>query len=56
MVGIAFDGNIEGLPCDYIFDDTVNRTVSLDVRAMLEVLDEVYGLDWIVEELTAGRE
>ncbi|HEX9950411.1 MAG TPA: S46 family peptidase [Rubricoccaceae bacterium] len=56
VVGIAFDGNIEGLPGDYIFDDTVNRTVSLDVRAMLEVLDEVYGLDWIVEELTAGRE
>lgn len=55
VVGIAFDGNIEGLPGDYIFDDTVNRTVSLDVRAMLEVLDEVYGLDWLVDELTAGR-
>ena len=56
VVGIAFDGNIEGLPGDYIFDDAVNRTVSLDVRAMLEVLDEVYDLDWLVEELTAGRE
>ena len=55
VVGIAFDGNIEGLPGDYIFDDAVNRTVSLDVRAMLEVLDEVYGLDWLVDELTAGR-
>ena len=55
VVGIAFDGNIEGLPGDYIFDDTVNRTVSLDVRAMLEVLDEVYGLDWLVRELSEGR-
>lgn len=55
VVGIAFDGNIEGLPGDYIFDDTVNRTVSLDVRAMLEVLDEVYGLDWVVEELVGSR-
>jgi hypothetical protein len=56
VVGIAFDGNIEGLPGDYIFDETVNRTVSLDVRAMLEVLDEVYDLDWLVEELAAGRQ
>ncbi len=55
VIGIAFDGNIEGLPGDYIFDDTVNRTVSLDVRAMLEVLDSVYDLDWLVRELTAGR-
>ena len=55
VVGIAFDGNIEGLPGDYIFDDTVNRTVSLDVRAMLESLHSVYRLDWLVRELTAGR-
>ena len=52
VVGIAFDGNIEGLPGDYIFDDAVNRTVSLDSRAMLEVLDDVYNLDWLVRELT----
>ena len=51
VVGIAFDGNIEGLPGDYIFDDTVNRTVSLDVRAMLESLSDVYRLDWLVREL-----
>jgi hypothetical protein len=56
VVGIAFDGNIEGLPGDYIFDEAVNRTVSLDVRGMLEVLDEVYNLDWLVEELAAGRQ
>ncbi len=55
VIGIAFDGNIEGLPGDYIFDDTVNRTVSLDVRAMLESLHSVYDLDWLVRELTAGR-
>ncbi|OZC02257.1 S46 family peptidase [Rubricoccus marinus] len=52
VVGIAFDGNIEGLPGNYIFDDTLNRTVSLDVRAMLMVLDDVYKLDRLVDELT----
>ena len=52
VVGIAFDGNIEGLPGNYIFDDTLNRTVSVDVRAMLMVLDDVYELDYLVDELT----
>lgn len=52
VVGIAFDGNIDGLPGDFIFDDTLNRTVSVDVRAMLMVLDDVYNLDRLVDELT----
>ncbi|MEL6616484.1 MAG: S46 family peptidase, partial [Bacteroidota bacterium] len=52
VVGIAFDGNINGLPGDYIFDDTLNRTVSVDVRAMLLVLQDVYNLDYLVDELT----
>ena len=54
VVGIAFDGNIESLPGDYIFDDTQNRTVSLDARAMLEALEDVYGLSRLARELT-GR-
>ncbi|MEM1056136.1 MAG: S46 family peptidase [Bacteroidota bacterium] len=52
VVGIAFDGNIQSLPGNYIFDDTLNRTVSVDVRAMLMVLADVYGLDYLVSELT----
>lgn len=51
VIGIAFDGNIDGLPGDYIFIDTKNRTVSLDVRTMIESLDEVYEMDWLVREL-----
>lgn len=53
VVGIAFDGNIQSLPGDYIFDDTLNRTVSVDVRAMIESLGTVYNLDWLVDEVTS---
>jgi hypothetical protein len=56
VVGIAFDGNIQSLPGHYIFDDTLNRTVSVDVRAMLEVLEEVYDMDWVAEELRRAKE
>ncbi len=51
VVGIAFDGNIESLPGHYLFDDRLNRTVSLDVRAMLEVLENVYDMDRLAQEL-----
>ena len=52
VVGIAFDGNIESLPGNYIYLDTYNRTVSVDVRMMLESLRDAYGLDHLADELT----
>ena len=54
VVGIVFDGNIESLPGNYIFIDTLNRTVSVDVRIMLESLDEVYDMDRVADELRDG--
>jgi hypothetical protein len=54
VVGIVFDGNIESLPGHYIFIDTYNRTVSVDVRIMLESLEAVYGMDRVATELRNG--
>jgi hypothetical protein len=54
-VGIIFDGNIESLPGDYIYDPRKNRAVAVDVRGMLEALDEIYDADRLVLELTTGR-
>jgi hypothetical protein len=53
-VGLIFDGNIESLPGDYIYDPKTNRAVAVDVRGMLEALDDVYDADRLVLELTAG--
>jgi hypothetical protein len=53
-VGLIFDGNIESLPGDYIYLPEENRSVAVDVRGILEALEEMYGADRIVEELTAG--
>jgi hypothetical protein len=55
VVGLVFDGNIESLPGDYIYDPEVNRTVAVDVRGILEALDEIYDADRIVLELTTGQ-
>jgi len=55
VVGVVFDGNIESLPGDYIYLPELNRSVTVDVRAILEALDKVYDLDRLVLELTTGQ-
>ena len=52
--GVVFDGNAESLPGDYIYLPEKNRSVTVDVRAILEALDEIYDLDRLVLELTTG--
>ncbi len=52
MVGLIFDGNIQSLVGDFIYDESVNRAISVDVRAMNEVLRRVFDADEIADELT----
>lgn len=55
LVGLIFDGNIESLPGDYIYDPRSNRAVAVDALGILEALDDIYDADRIVLELTSGR-
>ena len=54
IVGLAFDGNIESLPGNFIFDDTKNRTVSVHSAGMLEAFEDIYKADRLVTELKNG--
>jgi hypothetical protein len=54
LVGLIFDGNIQSLVGDFIYDESVNRAISVDSRGMLEVLKKVFGANEIVAELTAS--
>jgi|RhiMethySRZTD1v2_1073278.scaffolds.fasta_scaffold01125_13 Peptidase S46. len=53
LVGLIFDGNIQSLVGDYVYDMSVNRAISVDSRGMLEVLKKVFGANEIAAELTA---
>jgi Peptidase S46 len=55
VVGLAFDGNIESLPGDFIFDDTKNRCVSVHTSGILEGLEQIYKAERITKELRAGK-
>ena len=55
LVGVAFDGNIESLPGDYIYLPDRNRAISVDARGMLEALEEIYNAERLVQELRSQR-
>ncbi|HXQ71211.1 MAG TPA: S46 family peptidase [Pyrinomonadaceae bacterium] len=54
LVGLIFDGNIQSLVGDFMYDGSVNRAISVDSRGMLEVLKKVFNANEIVAELTGG--
>jgi len=51
LVGLLFDGTYESIPADWDFDDALTRSIHVDVRYLLWILDEVEGADHLVEEL-----
>jgi hypothetical protein len=52
VIGLVFDGNIQSLVGNFVYDGTLNRTVSVDSRGILAALLEVYDAKDIVDELT----
>ena len=56
IVGILFDGNIESLPWNFFYDDTVGRTVLTDSRGIIEALQHIYSAQPLADELLkAGK-
>jgi len=50
-VGLIFDGNIESLPGNFIFDEESNRAVSVHAGGIYNALKYIYKADRLVEEL-----
>ena len=51
LIGLAFDGNYEALSHKIAFDKDLNRTICVDVRYVLFVIDKVGGATNIIKEL-----
>jgi hypothetical protein len=52
LIGVAFDGNIEAMAGDVIFDHDLQRTISVDIRYVLWIIDKLSGAKHIVDEMT----
>jgi hypothetical protein len=53
IVGLIFDGNIESLVGDFVYDPEKNRAVAVHTAAMTEALRKLYGAQKLVDELLA---
>ncbi|MGA7355735.1 MAG: S46 family peptidase [Candidatus Cybelea sp.] len=51
VVGLVFDGNIHSLGGYYGYDPRLNRTISVDSRALIEGLSKVYHADRLLAEI-----
>jgi len=51
LVGLAFDGNKEGLASDAVFDGKTTRTIHVDARYMIWTMDLLDGADHLIKEM-----
>ena len=51
IVGLIFDGNIESLVGDFVYDSNQNRAVAVHTGGMTEAMKKLYGAQKLVDEL-----
>jgi len=51
IVGLIFDGNIESLVGDFVYEGATNRAVAVHTAGMTEALRKLYGADRLVREM-----
>ena len=55
LIGLAFDGNWEAMSSDIAFAEGVQRTIVVDARYVLFIIDKFAGAGHIVDELTIKK-
>ncbi len=52
LLGLAFDGNWEAMSGDIVFEPDLQRTINVDIRYILFVMDKIGGAKRLVDELS----
>jgi hypothetical protein len=55
IVGLIFDGDIESLAGDFVYDGEKNRAVAVHTAAMMEALRKLYGAGPLADEIEGDR-
>lgn len=55
VVGLAFDGNIESLPNNFIYTTEANRTVSVSAVGMIEAIKNLYKAKSLSDEILNSK-
>ncbi|MCF8425615.1 MAG: S46 family peptidase [Bacteroidia bacterium] len=51
LIGLAFDGNWEAMSGDIVFDEKYKRTINVDIRYVMFLIDKLGGAPHIVAEM-----
>lgn len=55
LIGCAFDGNWEAMTGDLVFDKNFKKTICVDIRYVLFIIEKYAGADHLIKELTIVR-
>ena len=55
LIGLAFDGNWEAMSGDIAFEPNLQRTISVDIRYVLFIIDKFAGAKNIINELVIKK-
>lgn len=52
LVGLAFDGNWEAMSGDIIYEPKLQKTICVDIRYIMFIMDKYAGAKYLVDEMT----
>ena len=52
LIGLAFDGNWEAMSGDVAFEPELQRTIAVDIRYVLFIIEKYGQAEWLIKELT----
>ena len=55
LIGIAFDGNWEAMSGDIAYETELQRTINVDIRYVLFIIDKYAGATRLIDELTIRK-
>jgi hypothetical protein len=55
LVGLAFDGNWEAMSGDIIYEPAIQKTICVDIRYVLFIIDKFAGAENIIKELSIAN-
>jgi hypothetical protein len=55
LIGIAFDGNWEAMSGDIAFDNNLQKTINVDIRYVLFIIDKYAGAQNLIDEMTIRK-
>jgi hypothetical protein len=55
IIGVAFDGNYEAMISDWQYDYDIQRTISVDIRYVMFILDKFSKADFLLKEMGVAK-